>query len=113
MNYSVKSFTSIQESTVDSTTVVDIVVDGFPQTENGMRGRVMTFESELTWISGQKVGEGDFERVLENFGKNGRNGDSPIIVGVTQITLSVFNERNYVAKLELLWNERVVHHFVQ
>ena len=72
----------------------------------------MTFESKLTWISGQKVGEGDFERVLKNFGKNRRYGDSAIIVGVTKIALCIFDKRNNVTKFELLGNEGMAHHFI-
>ena len=102
MNQAIKRLTSVQEGTVDMTSVVDIIINCFFETVNCMRSRISFFEAELIRRCFQIVREEYFQSMLEDFGKYGGYRNPSIVRNISQVPLFVFHNRNHVTKSKLI-----------
>ena len=93
--------------------MVDIVADSFSETLKSMNGGTSLFEAKLIMRSGEKVFKNQFERVLEQFGQNRRDGNTPVICCVRFVALDIFYDWNHEARSEILWDKSMRQHHVE
>ena len=55
----------------------------------------------------------NLQSMLKDLADYRRNGDSPIVVHISAITLPIFDQRNDSSTLELVWDKTVTKHTVK
>ena len=98
---------------MNSTAVVNVIIDCLFQTVQRMQGGVFTFESELSRRGGQERIKNNFKSMLKNFRRYWRNRYSSIIVDVAQMALLVLNNWYYGSKAKLFRDKRMFKHGIE
>ena len=102
MYNSVKCLRGIEETTEDSTSVVDVIINCLFQTVKSVYRRAVAFKPKLVLSGCQIILKFDFENMLKEFGCYRRDGDATIVTHICVVALWILDERHDVTTTKLL-----------